>query len=130
RSVPQIRRTLRHPDPEALRASLRDQIASLQTSANFAEVSDAAVQSAIYALCALLDESAAATPWGGTWGDEGVLKEMCGESGAGEGFFKRLDTISANQGPEDADNEDLPEFYDVRLALAFVGRSRKEGGGR
>ncbi len=35
-AVPQIRRTLRHPDPAALRADLQDQIDSLQTSANFA----------------------------------------------------------------------------------------------
>ncbi|MSQ63048.1 MAG: DotU family type IV/VI secretion system protein [Betaproteobacteria bacterium] len=83
-AVPQIRRTLRHPDPAALRADLRDQIESLQTSASFAEVSDAAVQTAVYALCALLDESAAAAPWGGSWIDDGLLKELCGESGGGE----------------------------------------------
>jgi len=129
-AVPQIRRTLRHPDPAALRANLRDQIESLQTTANFAEVSDATVQSAVYALCALLDESAAATPWGGSWLDNGLLKELCGESGGGEGFFERLDAISANQGPEDADNADLLEFYDVCLALGFEGRYRKAEGGR
>src|SRR5258706_5355799 len=129
-AVPQIRRTLRHPDPAALRANLRDQIESLQTSANFAEVSDAAVQSAVYALCALLDESAAATPWGGSWIDNCLLKEICGESGGGEGFFQRLDAISANQGPDDVDSADLLEFYDVCLALGFEGRYRKAEGGR
>ena len=129
-AVPQIRRTLRHPDPAALRANLQDQIESLQTTANFAEVSDAAVQSAVYALCALLDESAAATPWGGTWTDNGLLKEICGESGGGEGFFTRLEAISANQGPEDVDSADLLEFYDVCLALGFEGRYRKAEGGR
>jgi len=129
-AVPQIRRTLSHPDPAALRANLRDQIESLQTSANFAEVSDAAVQSAVYALCALLDESAAATPWGGSWIDNGLLKELCGESGGGEGFFKRLDAISGKQDPDDTDNADLLEFYDVCLALGFEGRYRKAEGGR
>jgi len=129
-AVPQIRRTLRHPDPAALRTDLRDQIESLQTSASFAEVSDAAVQTAVYALCALLDESAAATPWGGSWIDDGLLKEICGESGGGEGFFTRLDAISGNRDPEDADNADLLEFYDVCLALGFEGRYRKAEGGR
>ncbi len=129
-AVPQIRRTLRHPDPAALRADLQDQIDSLQTSANFAEVSDAAVQAAVYALCALLDESAAATPWGGTWIDQGLLKEICGESGGGEGFFTRLERISATQNQEDPDNADLLEFYDVCLALGFEGRYRKAEGGR
>jgi len=128
-AVPQIRRTLRHPDPAALRASLLDQIESLQTSANFAEVSDAAVQSAVYALSALLDESAAATPWGGTWIDNGLLKEIGGEGG-GEGFFTRLDAIAGNQDQDDADNADLLEFYDVCLALGFEGRYRKAEGGR
>jgi|CXWL01.1.fsa_nt_gi type VI secretion system protein ImpK len=129
-AVPQIRRTLKHPDPAGLRASLRDQIESLQTSASFAEVSDAAMQSATYALCALLDESAAATPWGGAWLENGLLKEVCGESGGGAGFFTRLDGISAAPDPTDADNADLIEFYDVCLALGFEGRYRKAEGGR
>lgn len=129
-AVPQIRRTLKHPDPAGLRANLRDQIESLQTSASFAEVSDASVQSAVYGLCALLDESAAATPWGGTWIENGLLKEVCGESGGDEGFFKRLDQITAARDPVDADNADLIEFYDVCLALGFEGRYRKAEGGR
>lgn len=129
-AVPQIRRTLRHPDPAALRADLRDQIESLQTSASFAEVSDAAVQAAVYALCALLDESAAATPWGGSWIDNGLLKDLCGEGGGGEGFFTRLDAITGGQDPDDTDNADLLEFYDVCLALGFEGRYRTAEGGR
>lgn len=126
-AVPQIRRTLRHPDPDGLRANLRDQIDSLATSANFAEISDATVQSAVYALCALLDESAAATPWGVAWLDNGLLKEVCNESGAGEGFFSRLDGLSSAR---DAENTDLVEFYFVCLALGFEGRYRKAEGGR
>jgi type VI secretion system protein ImpK len=129
-AVPQMRRTLKHPDPEGLRANLRDQIESLQTTASFAEVSDAAVQSAVYALCALLDESAGATPWGRTWVDNGLLKEVCAESGGGEGFFTRLEAISASQDPDNPDNADLLEFYDVCMALGFEGRYRKAEGGR
>ena len=129
-AVPQIRRTLKHPDPAGLRANLRDQIESLQTSASFAEVSDAAMLSASYALCALLDESAAATPWGGAWIENGLLKEVCGESGGGEGFFTRLEKISTSPDPTDADSADLLEFYDVCLALGFEGRYRQAEGGR
>ena len=127
-AVPQIRRALKHPDPAALRASLRDQIESLQMSAMSADIPDATVASAVYALCALLDESAAATPWGGAWIDNGLLKEMCGESGGGEGFFTRLDAISAAQASED--NVDLLEFYVICLALGFEGRYRNAAGGR
>ncbi len=129
-AVPQIRRTLKHPDPAGLRASLRDQIESLQTSASFAGVSDEAMQTATYALCALLDESAGATPWGSTWIENGLLKEVCGESGGGEGFFTRLERISTAPDPTDSDNADLLEFYDVCLALGFEGRYRKAEGGR
>ena len=129
-AVPQIRRTLKHPDPAGLRANLRDQIESLQTSGSFAGVSDEALQSATYALCALLDESAAATPWGGDWTENGLLKEVCGESGGGEGFFTRLQRISTAPDPTDADTADLLEFYDVCLALGFEGRHRKAEGGR
>jgi type VI secretion system protein ImpK len=129
-AVPQIRRALKHPDPAALRASLRDQIESLQTSAMSADIRDATVGTAVYALCALLDESAAATPWGGAWIENGLLKELCGESGGGQGFFTRLDSISAAQAAEGTDNADLLEFYDVCLALGFEGRYRNTDGGR
>src|SRR5262249_44446296 len=61
-AVPQIRRTLKHPDAAGLRASLQDQIEQLEMSAISAEVDDDSVSAAVYALCALLDESAAATP--------------------------------------------------------------------
>jgi type VI secretion system protein ImpK len=129
-AVPQIRRALTHPDPAGLRASLRDQIESLQTSAMSADVPDAVVATAVYALCALLDESAAATPWGGAWKDNGLLKELCGEAGGGEGFFTRLDAITAAQSAENADQADLLEFFDVCLALGFEGRYRNAEGGR
>ncbi len=129
-AVPQIRRALKHPDPAGLLAKLHDQIESLQTSASFAEISDATVASAVYALCALLDESAAATPWGRAWIDNGLLKKICGESGGGEGFFTRLEGISANRNPDDADNAQLLEFYYVCLALGFEGRYRDAEGGR
>ncbi|MEO8143607.1 MAG: type IVB secretion system protein IcmH/DotU [Betaproteobacteria bacterium] len=129
-AVPQIRRALKHPDPAGLRASLRDQIESLQTSAMSADVPDATVDIAVYALCALLDESAAATPWGASWSDNGLLKDMRGETGGGEGFFTRLDTLSLDQTPENTDAADLLEFYYVCLTLGFEGGYRKAEGGR
>ena len=129
-AVPQIRLALKHPNPAMLRANLRDQIESLQTSAMSADIPEAAVEVAVYALCALLDESAAATPWGVSWAENGLLKEVRGESGGGEGFFKLLDRISAEQSPENEGSADLLEFFYVCLALGFEGRYRNAEDGR
>jgi len=119
-AVPQIRRTLRHPDPAALLASLRDQIESLELSAVSGEIADDTLNAAVYALCALLDESAAATPWGQHWREHGLLQSLRGESGGAEGFFAHLDRISAQ--PEK--HADLLEFFYICLALGFEGRYR------
>jgi type VI secretion system protein ImpK len=125
-AVPQIRRTLRHPDPAGLRDSLREQIESLEMSAVSAEVPDDTVSAAVYALCALLDESAAATPWGRDWAAQGLLNTMRGEGNAAEGFFAELDKAMA----EPEKNAELLEFLYICLALGFEGRYRALEGGR
>lgn len=124
-AVPQIRRALKHPDPAMLRENLRDQIESFETSAMSAEIPDSTATAAVYALCALLDESAAATPWGGGWIEQGLLQELRGETSGGEGFFRLLDDISVD--PES--NADLLEFFYICLALGFEGRYRQAEGG-
>ncbi|MFY9316498.1 MAG: type IVB secretion system protein IcmH/DotU, partial [Burkholderiales bacterium] len=125
-AVPQIRRTLKHPDPADLRASLKDQIEALEMSAMSAEIDDVTVSAAVYALCALLDESAAATPWGQDWIDNGLLKALRGESGGAEGFFTQLERLSA----EPEKNADLLEFHYICIALGFEGKYRGAEGGR
>jgi type VI secretion system protein ImpK len=125
-AVPQIRRTLKHPDAAGLRANLKDQLEALEMSAISAEVDDDTVSAAVYALCALLDESAAATPWGRDWLENGLLHDMRGESGAAEGFFTQLDKYAA----EPDKHADLLEFFYVCLALGFEGRYRGVEGGR
>jgi type VI secretion system protein ImpK len=125
-AVPQIRRALQHPDPATLRENLRDQIESFETSAMSGEIPDSTVTPAVYALCALLDESAAATPWGGSWIENGLLHELRGVTDGGEGFFKLLDEISLDSEA----NADLLEFFYICLALGFEGRYRQAEGGR
>ena len=66
-AVPQIRHALRHPDPAGLRARLREQVDGFERSAIAAGIADDQMQKARFALCALLDDSAAATPWGREW---------------------------------------------------------------
>jgi type VI secretion system protein ImpK len=125
-AVPQIRRSLKHPDPAGLLNSLREQIEGLEMSAISAEIADDTVSSAVYALCALLDESAASTPWGTGWIDNGLLQAMRGESGGAEGFFAELERAQA----EPEKNADLIEFLYICLALGFEGRYRSAEGGR
>lgn len=125
-AVPQIRRALKHPDPAQLRASLRDQIESLETSAMSADIPDKAVAAAVYALCALLDESAASTPWGRDWTEQGLLHELRGATDGGDGFFALLEELAAD--PDE--NADLIEFFYVCMALGFEGRFRDAEGGR
>lgn len=122
-AVPQIRHALRHPDPAGLRARLREQIDGFERSARAAQIPDQRVRAARYALCALLDDSAAATPWGRDWAASALLAEMHpGESA--EQFFEKLDPLLA-----DAEaNAELIAFFYVCLALGFEGRYR--GGDR
>jgi type VI secretion system protein ImpK len=129
-AVPQIRRTLRHPDPARLKASLHEQIESFQTSAMSADVPDLVSLDATYALCALLDESAAATPWGAGWIEDGLLKAFCDATDGATGFFERLARLSANASPEDEYRADLLEFFYVCMALGFEGRHRGAEDGR
>jgi type VI secretion system protein ImpK len=125
-AVPQIRRTLRHPDPDGLRTSLREQLEGLEMSAVSAEIADDTVSAAVYALCALLDEAAASTPWGRQWTEQGLLQTLRGESGGADSFFALLERSEA--APDE--NADLIELLYLCLALGFEGRYRGSDEGR
>ena len=124
--VPQIRHALRHPDPDGLRASLRQRIDVFEHEARAAGLGDEAVAQASYALCALLDESAACTPWGAGWAKSGLLAERHGDSAGGEKFFLLLETMAA----QPAANLSLLEFLYACLALGFEGHYRDASDGR
>jgi type VI secretion system protein ImpK len=113
--VAQIRHTLKHPDPEGLRASLRQSIDAFETAARGTSAGEEAIAAASAALRALVDESAASTPWGAAWGADG-----------GEKFFELLEKHSADPSA----NRDLLEFFYVCLALGFEGRYRQAADGR
>ncbi len=103
----QIRHALKHPDPEGLRASLRRGIASFEATARSAGTSDETIAAARLALSALVNESAASTPWGASW-----------RSDETERFFADLDQRTA----AGATDRDLLEFFYACLALGFEGR--------
>jgi type VI secretion system protein ImpK len=125
-AVPQIRHALRHPDPAGLRARLREQIDAFERSARAAGVPEERVSIARFALCALLDDSAAATPWGRDWATHGLLAELHGEASGAEKFFSQLDQMTGDP----AAHLELLEFFYVCLALGFEGKYRGGEGGR
>ena len=123
-AVPQIRHALRHPDPAGLRARLREQIDTFERTALAAGIARDEVRQAHLALCALLDDSAAATPWGRHWAP--LIAELHGETTGSDRFFSLLDQLLARpQG-----QTELLEFFYACLALGFEGRYRSGEGGR
>jgi type VI secretion system protein ImpK len=123
-AVPQIRHALRHPDPAGLRARLREQVAAFERSALAAGIAQGEVHIARFALCALLDDSAAATPWGRQWAP--LLAELQADAPGADKFFSFLDELLAQPGR----NVELLEFFYICLALGFEGRYRSGEGGR
>lgn len=124
--VPQIRHTLRHSDPDGLRAELRRSLEDFERVARAGGINDATLADASYALCALLDESAASTPWGAGWAKAGLLAERHGDSNGAEKFFELLEKLQGDS----AGNLPLLEFLYVCLALGFEGRYRDAQNGR
>src|SRR5262249_2296518 len=87
------------------------------------------VIAARYALCTLIDENAANTPWGasGAWAQHGLLALFHGETEGGEKFFQVLGRLAEN--PQA--NLDVLELMYVCLQFGFEGRVRvAEGGSR
>jgi type VI secretion system protein ImpK len=125
-AVPQIRHALRHPDPNGLRARLREQIDGFERSARASGQPEDRVFVARYALCALLDDSAMATPWGRDWAKEGLVAELHGEASGAEKFFALIDQMSTDP----AGYFELLEFFYVCLSLGFEGKYRSGEGGR
>lgn len=124
-AVPQIRHALRHPDPAALRARLREQLISFEQNAQAAGVPQAQVAIAFPVLCALLDDAASATPWGRDWARGGLLAGLR-PAAAADDLFAELDkALAAPRG-----QIELLEFFYVCLALGFEGRYRSGEGGR
>ena len=125
-AVPQIRHALRHPDPAGLRARLREQLGAFERAARGTQVPAERLAIARFALCALVDDSATATPWGRQWGGRGLLVEVEGEGAKPEKFF----TLMEEAMKRPAENRDLLEFFYICLALGFEGRYRTGEGGR
>lgn len=126
--VPQLRATLSHPDPGGLRDRLVQALRAFETRAKASGVDPLKVRAASYALCTLLDETAASTPWGGSgiWARASLLVLFHNEAWGGEKFFQLLSKLAESP----AQNRDLLELMYVCLALGFEGRYRVAENGR
>lgn len=125
-AVPQLRQSLRHPDPGALRDSLAEQLDTFEAAAGIAGVDADTIQVARHALCALLDESASRTPWGASWAQTGLVRILLDGDTSGTKFFDDLER--ALEAP--LANGDLLEFFYACLALGYEGKYRDTEGGR
>ena len=85
------------------------------------------IVAARYALCTLIDETAAGTPWGasGASAQQGLLAMFHGETEGGEKFFQILARLAENPRA----NLDVIELMYVCLELGFEGRYRVLDGG-
>ena len=120
--IPQLRSSLQHPAPAALRDGLAQGIRRFESQARAAGVSAEHVVVARYALCTLIDETAASTPWGasGTWAQQGLLALFHNETSGGEKFFQLLARLVDN--PQA--NLHVLEFLYVCLQFGLEGRYR------
>ncbi|TCJ20432.1 DotU family type VI secretion system protein [Parasulfuritortus cantonensis] len=120
--IPQIRATLAHPDPKGLRDYLLHAISEFEQHARQAGVAPEKIVVARYAMCTVVDETVASTPWGGTslWARESLLVTLHKETWGGEKFFQLLHKMLED--PQR--NLDLIELMYACLALGFEGRFR------
>ncbi len=122
-----LRRMASHPDVEGLRIGLVQAMRNFEQAARAAQVEHDLIAAARYALCTLLDETIASTPWGGnTWPSRSLLVTFHNEAFGGEKFFLILQKLSQNP------QAGLPalELMYVCLALGFEGRYRVMENGR
>ena len=122
----QIRHALKHPDPEGLRASLRERIGAFEATARAFGTDDKTLAAASFALCALIDESAGSTPWGAGWNADGLVQERHAAQDGGGKFFQLIEERAGDP----AAHRDLLEFLYVCLALGYEGRYRQSPEGR
>lgn len=116
-----LRYTLQQPDLGQLRERLALAIRTFETDARDAGVPTDSIAAARYALCTLLDETIAGTPWGsGVWGSRSLLVAFHNEASGGEKFFLVLQRLSQ----EPARHLDLLELMYLCLALGLEGRFR------
>jgi type VI secretion system protein ImpK len=127
-AAPRLRAMPRHPNPQALRASLTESIKQFEQVARAQNLPNEQVVAARYVLCTLLDEAASSTPWGGAgaWGAQSLLVQFHNEGWGGEKVFQLLTRLAENP----AQHRNLLELIYMALSLGFEGRYKVLDNGR
>lgn len=116
-----LRTTAVMPDMESLRQRLILAVQAFEAQARASQVNVETVAAARYALCTLVDETIASTPWGaGVWGSRSLLVTFHNEAWGGEKFFLILQRLS--QDPRT--HIDVLELMYLCMALGLEGRYR------
>jgi type VI secretion system protein ImpK len=123
-----LRAMMAHPDVEALRVQLIQEVRWFESAARRALVEQAHIAAGRYALCTLLDETISSTPWGGggVWASRSLLVAFHNEASGGEKFFLVLQRLARDPQP----NLVALELMYLCLALGMEGRYRVLDGGR
>lgn len=123
--VPPLRQTRAVANPAQLRATLAQAVRDFAVQARQLGIAPERINAARYILCTVVDEAAAATPWGGSgvWGRHSLLAEFHGEVSGGEKVFQLMAALAEQ--PEA--NRDLLELIYAALALGFEGRYGVDG---
>jgi type VI secretion system protein ImpK len=116
------------PNIEVLRETLVQAVRRFEAEARNAGVNAEAIAAARYALCTLLDETIACTPWGAgsAWSTRSLLVAFHHEAWGGEKFFLILQRLSKDAR---ANIASLELMY-LCLALGLEGRYRVAENGR
>jgi type VI secretion system protein ImpK len=121
-ALPTIRASVTHPGPAGLRAKLLQQIQQFESAARARGVIPETALVARYVLATMVDETVAATPWGGTadWACNSLLVTLHKETWGGEKFFHLLNRLAEDP----VRHIDLLELLYACLCLGFAGRYR------
>lgn len=127
-AAPRLRAMPRHPNAQALRASLVEAIRQFELSAQQQQLPNEQLVAGRYVLCTLLDESASSTPWGsaGAWASQSLLVQFHNESWGGEKVFQLLARLMESP----AQHRNLLELIYLALSLGFEGRYKVLDNGR
>lgn len=108
--------------PEALRKLILHYLDLFKKNCRAMNIESSMVGDAVYALVALLDETVMSTPGEcrNFWVTNPIQLELFGDNLAGEGFFRRLEKLTAE--PEKM--KDVLEVYYLCLSLGFEGKYR------